>query len=166
MIHWLFTLSRLFITPFSVIAIKEKNLKTTLALIIYAIISDFLDGYFARKLNKTTNIGALADAITDKIFININAAAFYFYINHISAVKAVLVVWIIRDFALICLPFIKRKAFISIYSGKLYTALQFLFILVVGFNLILEYNIQNFMWIMAFIFTITGSISTYSYYKS
>ncbi len=40
-----------------------------LSLYVLAALSDFLDGYFARKLNQTSDFGKFLDPITDKIFI-------------------------------------------------------------------------------------------------
>jgi CDP-diacylglycerol---glycerol-3-phosphate 3-phosphatidyltransferase len=43
----------------------------TLALILFIIagVTDFLDGYYARKLNLVSNFGKMIDALTDKILI-------------------------------------------------------------------------------------------------
>ena len=36
---------------------------------IFAAITDFLDGYFARKIGLTSDLGALLDLLADKIFV-------------------------------------------------------------------------------------------------
>lgn len=36
---------------------------------LYGAISDFLDGYFARKYNAITNFGKIADAVVDKVMV-------------------------------------------------------------------------------------------------
>lgn len=48
---------------------------TTAALIVGTIagITDFLDGYMARKLNQITELGKILDPIADKVFIGIIA---------------------------------------------------------------------------------------------
>ena len=63
------TLSRLFLT-FPLITFLELN-KTNLvfALIIIGGLTDYFDGYFARKLNLKTRFGAIIDPLTDKIFL-------------------------------------------------------------------------------------------------
>ena len=65
----IFTVSRLFLT-FPLITFLETN-KTNLvfALIILGGITDYFDGYFARKLNLKTKFGAIFDPLTDKIFV-------------------------------------------------------------------------------------------------
>ena len=63
------TITRLFLT-FPLITFLEIN-KTNLvfALIILGGITDYFDGYFARKLNLKTKFGAIIDPLTDKIFL-------------------------------------------------------------------------------------------------
>ncbi len=63
------TISRLFLT-FPLIILLEIN-KTNLVFVLIIIggITDYLDGYFARKLNLKTKFGAIIDPLTDKIFL-------------------------------------------------------------------------------------------------
>ena len=53
---------------------KESNWIIT-GFIAYAFISDYLDGYFARKLNQVTEFGKVVDPLADKIC----AAILFFY---------------------------------------------------------------------------------------
>ena len=41
----------------------------SLIIFIIAALTDYLDGYFARKNNQTTDTGALLDLLSDKIFV-------------------------------------------------------------------------------------------------
>jgi CDP-diacylglycerol--glycerol-3-phosphate 3-phosphatidyltransferase len=42
-----------------------------LGVFIVASVTDYLDGYFARKSNQTSNVGALLDLLADKVFVSI-----------------------------------------------------------------------------------------------
>lgn len=168
MIHWFFTISRLFTVPFILLTMKQKNFKLTLALILYAITSDFFDGFFARKLSKTSKIGALADAIIDKIFVNATMFAFCLYIKPDDiSLKILLGIWLIRDIAMTILSIFATKPFVSLYLGKLYATLQFFLLFVIFVSSMVNLPIFAwFVWVMSFIFIILGAISTKQYYNS
>lgn len=68
----LITLSRIVVTPLYLIFIFRPELwaKWTAGLLFaWGAISDYLDGYFARKYNLKTSFGALMDPLADKILI-------------------------------------------------------------------------------------------------
>lgn len=63
--------SRILITPFTLVYITDYEFKkeALLGLVILAIISDILDGYFSRKFNTVSSFGAFLDFTADKIFV-------------------------------------------------------------------------------------------------
>ena len=63
------TISRLFLTFPLIIFLEINKPNYVFALIILAGITDYFDGYFARKLNLKTKFGAIIDPLTDKIFL-------------------------------------------------------------------------------------------------
>ena len=66
----LITLSRIFFAIIiSLLIILAENYVMALILIILAGISDYLDGFFARKYNAVSQIGEILDPIADKILI-------------------------------------------------------------------------------------------------
>ena len=57
---------------YSVLGVENVNLKYLVAGGLFAIgsITDFLDGYLARKNNMVTDFGKVMDAIADKVLVN------------------------------------------------------------------------------------------------
>ena len=65
------SISRIFLV-FPIIYLFEYELSfVSLGVFIVASITDYLDGYFARKSNQTSNVGALLDLLADKVFVSI-----------------------------------------------------------------------------------------------
>jgi cardiolipin synthase len=57
----------------------SKYFKLIYLLIGLAIITDFLDGWLAKKLNQQTNIGRFLDAFADKVVIDLVTIVLVFY---------------------------------------------------------------------------------------
>ena len=51
---------------------------------VIAAITDFLDGYFARKNNQASDTGALLDLLADKLFVSILLIWITYNFNHIA----------------------------------------------------------------------------------
>ena len=105
-------------------------------LFIIASLTDFLDGYLARKNNQVTDTGKMLDAIADKALVNpilIILAANDF----IPAIVPVIIV--LRDILVNAIKMeaaSKGKVVAAIKSGKLKTAAM-----MVGVSLVFFYNI-------------------------
>ena len=114
------------------------DLKYVLAGIIFIIASltDFLDGYLARKNNMVTNTGKMLDAIADKLLVNSVLIIFAGngFINPI-----VPVVFVVRDIVVNAIKMeaaSQGKVVAAIKSGKIKTATQ-----MAGTTLMFFYNL-------------------------
>lgn len=123
------TASRIFLTPFFILFLKiGANKKTfnffALLIFVLASITDFLDGYLARKNKKITNIGKFLDPLADKI---LTTAAFLCFLELKLVNVWVVFVVFTREFLVIFLRLIASKKEIVIaanFWGKLKTVLQ------------------------------------------
>ena len=57
-----------FYLPEATASLAEKNLAATLMFVVFAL-TDWLDGYLARKLNQTSSFGAFLDPVADKFLV-------------------------------------------------------------------------------------------------
>jgi CDP-diacylglycerol--glycerol-3-phosphate 3-phosphatidyltransferase len=57
-----------FYLPEASASLAEKNLVATLMFVVFAL-TDWLDGYLARKLNQTSSFGAFLDPVADKFLV-------------------------------------------------------------------------------------------------
>jgi cardiolipin synthase (CMP-forming) len=54
----------------------DAELRTwTIAISVFAVITDLLDGYLARRLNEISDLGKILDPLSDKIYMGVGVAA-------------------------------------------------------------------------------------------
>ena len=57
-----------FYLPDTLLSVGEKNLAATIMFVVFAL-TDWLDGYLARKLNQSSSFGAFLDPVADKFLV-------------------------------------------------------------------------------------------------
>lgn len=138
-------------------------------LFILASLTDFLDGYIARKYNLITDFGKLIDAIADKILVNsvliiLSAQGF---IHPIIPVIVILRDSIVNSIKMLAAS--KGKVVAAIKSGKIKTAC-----LMTGIALTLFYNLPFEVWnisvsevllLIATVLSVTSGIQYYTLNK-
>lgn len=136
-------------------------------LFVLASVTDFLDGYLAKKLNCCTDFGKMIDAIADKILIDA-VLVLLATIGFIHPVIAVVV--IVRD---IIVDSIKRYAASKgVVLGSIMMARVKTILFMVSISMILFYNlpfellnlkIADIILVVATIVSIVSGIEYYSY---
>ena len=64
------SISRIFLFVLIILLFENGFFLFSLFTFIIAALTDYFDGYFARKNNQTSKVGSLLDLIADKIFVS------------------------------------------------------------------------------------------------
>lgn len=157
--------------PDVLIADVVLNLKYIISgiLFIIASLTDFLDGYIARKKGLITNTGKMLDAIADKILVN-SVLIILTSLNEIDAIIPVIIV--VRDILVNTIKMeaaAKGKVVAAIKSGKLKTASLMIGVILIFFgNLPFELiglRVAEFFLYFATIMSIVSMIQYYNINK-
>ena len=149
------TIARMIIVPFLVIFLLtgwggEANRYISLTLFVVASVTDWFDGYLARKNNLVTNFGKFMDPLADKLLV-CSAMICMIELNRLPAWFVIIII-IAREFFISGFRLIAAENGIVIaanYWGKFKTASQMIMIILLilhfdGIFVILE---QIFIWL-------------------
>lgn len=148
------TVARMIIVPFLVVFLLtgwggDTNRYISLALFVVASVTDWFDGYLARKNNLVTNFGKFMDPLADKLLV-CSAMICMIDLKRLSAWFVIII--IAREFIISGFRLIAAENGIVIaanYWGKFKTASQMIMIILLilhfdGIFVILE---QIFIWL-------------------
>lgn len=113
------TLFRIFLVPFLVVVLLtrfEGKEYVGLGIFLLAALTDFFDGYFARRYKKITRMGMLLDPIADKLLVS---AAFISLVEIHLAPAWMIVVIIGREFAVNGLRLVAMQQGVTIAASPL-----------------------------------------------
>ena len=141
----LLTLLRIILTPvFLIMLFKGGNyLFPALFIFTLAALTDFVDGYFARKYNVVTKYGSFLDPLADKVLV-VSAFIGFYFLGLVQFWMASLIV--IRDvvitllrIAILCSGFCMTTS----YQAKSKTSFQFFAIYLIFAFLILDFKFKG-----------------------
>lgn len=145
---------------------KEWSNVAATIIFILAGVSDFLDGYIARKYNMITDLGKILDPIADKILV---AAALIALIDLDRLYWWIAVIMLARDFTMEALRNLAASKGIIIAAGiwgKLKTTFQMVAIGMISFkNVWLGINWYIFGQILMYIALVLSIYSAYVYFR-
>ena len=115
----------IFYLPDAWLSFEGKNIAAT-GVFIIAAITDWLDGYLARKLNQMSAFGAFFDPVADKLVV-VGALIVLLYLNRVDMVVALIIIG--REIAISALrewmaTVGQAKSVAVAFIGKLKTVLQ------------------------------------------
>lgn len=129
------TLLRIFLTPVIVGFILYHQWMPALWLTGIAALTDFLDGYYARRYQQETEFGKILDPVADKIFIFFVLAALYYALGTACIPSWFMIVFIAKELLLVCGALFLMYQNIGIISpsfiSKIITALLMFFLMYV-----------------------------------
>ena len=156
---------------YSVYGIEVVNLKYIIAGVLFLVgsVTDFLDGYIARKYNMVTDFGKVMDAIADKVLVN-GVLIILAYDKFIPL--AVPVIIISRDIFVDSIKMVagsKKGAVAAAWPGKIKTICM-----MIGVTLVFFYNMPfafigngiRIDYLFVFVATVMSIVSGCQYYLS
>ncbi|HTK94301.1 MAG TPA: CDP-diacylglycerol--glycerol-3-phosphate 3-phosphatidyltransferase [Terriglobales bacterium] len=128
------TLSRIIMIPFIVaifyfpddmVSFSAKNVVATV-IFVFAAVTDWLDGYLARRLNQTSAFGAFLDPVADKLFV-VGALIILLFLGRVDPLVALIIIG--REIAISALrewmaKVGQAKSVAVAFIGKLKTVVQ------------------------------------------
>jgi len=145
------TVSRIFLTVLFIILFNQFDLMSTvLALIVFtaAALTDFLDGYLARKHNLISQFGKIMDPIADKFLI---LSAFFMFAQLMLIPFWMFLCIFAREVIVTGLRFFAMSKGITLAAegaGKLKTVLQIVAVyLIMIFVIVLQMDVES-QWIL------------------
>lgn len=137
---------------------------------IIASLTDFLDGYLARKNNQVTDTGKMLDAIADKVLVN---SVLIILAAHGFIHEIIPVVIVVRDIVVNAIKMeaaSKGKVVAAIGSGKLKTAsLMVGIVLTFAYNLpfeLININVADFLLYFACIMSVISAVQYFNLNKA
>ena len=121
------TVLRIFLTLIFIALFLQNNLESSIAALgvfTLASVTDFLDGYYARKYHLITRFGKIMDPIADKFLV---LSAFVIFMNMELIASWMIILIIIREVGVTGLRFFAMGRGITLEAesaGKLKTVLQ------------------------------------------
>jgi cardiolipin synthase len=127
------SIARIFLSFLLVPLILNNKIPAGIIVFVMAGISDFLDGYYARKFNVTSNLGAMLDPLGDKILMTVS----YFLLAYAGLIHYyVTVIVILRDVFILCVVLVCKLFDIKLkispsMASKINTSIQLIFVLII-----------------------------------
>ena len=146
---------RLIFTIPLIIFLETNNILFVWIIILFGGITDYLDGYIARKFKLKTKIGAILDPLADKVFTIIP----FIWLSKYEVIPFwSLSILLIREFLISAFRGTKENGLPALKIGKYKTLFQFLSLMLLfsNFNQFQIHNIGIIFYWISFVLTIAS----------
>lgn len=130
------TMTRIAMIPFFVFfALQNTQMTLAIALVLFCVasVTDFLDGYIARKYNQITDFGKFVDPLADKLLVT---AAMVIFVEQGRLLSWMVFIILAREFIITSLRNVaaaKGTVLAAAWSGKVKTCVQIAGIIIIFF---------------------------------
>jgi len=121
------TLARIALIPFFIACAMQASASLQMAALVLfcvASVTDFLDGYIARKYNQVTDFGKFVDPLADKLLVT---AALLLFVEQGKFAAWMVFIILAREFIITSLRIVaanKGRVLAAAWSGKVKTCVQ------------------------------------------
>lgn len=160
------TMLRVVMIPFFIYYFVQNHLMTAFSLFMIASITDYFDGYLARKYEVISNFGKIMDPLADKLLV-LSALALLTFGKHGYLSMWIFIIITGREILITLLRDIykKKKIYLAAnYWGKIKTVTQMVGLTLSLFLLGLNINLSDYslylniyFWLVALVTILSGS---------
>ncbi|MBI9032287.1 CDP-diacylglycerol--glycerol-3-phosphate 3-phosphatidyltransferase [bacterium] len=165
------TLLRVILVPFFIYYFTQGQLMLAFSLFIIASVTDYFDGYLARKYNVISNFGKIMDPLADKLLV-LSALALLSFGSHNYLSIWIFIIITLRELVITILRDIykKKKIFMAANNwGKIKTVTQMVGLTLSLFLLAININLADYLLYLNIYFwgvAIVTILSGWSYLKN
>lgn len=149
------TLLRLFAAPFLAWFIVRSHFIEALCVVVFAGMTDWLDGYTARKLGATGSVGIILDPAADKLML----VTLFFALTYAGLIPFWLLALVMgRDLIIVIGSLLLRtfrgvRKFVPSAMGKVSTFFQIVFVLLVLLHAAFSFTFLRWLEMLALVLT-------------
>ncbi|MFA7057783.1 MAG: CDP-diacylglycerol--glycerol-3-phosphate 3-phosphatidyltransferase [Candidatus Cloacimonadales bacterium] len=165
------TMMRILLIPFFIYYFINESLMIAFTIFMVASVTDFFDGYLARKYQVISNFGKIMDPLADKLLV-LSALALLSFGKHGYLSMWIFIIITLREVLITILRDIYKKKKIILAAnnwGKIKTALQMVGLTVSFFLLGINFRLTNYVlylnlyfWVVVIVTLLSGA----SYFKN
>lgn len=149
------TLIRFLIIPFYTYYLIRGYFLYSLILFIISALSDILDGYLARKLNQTSELGKILDPLSDKLIILISLI-YFGSIRYFSPIGVI--VFILKELIMLVVGLVFLIKKVEIISSRIFGKLATVFTSISVIMGLLRISFANIVFLIGLLFSLLAGL--------